>query len=316
VITALVLLVVGTGLGVVMGDAFADLLAPTERLSSGVLSELDAERIARDPLMAWLARGLLALALAWLLIGILSARTRLVRRPGAAAPRATWIAATTPWGARESTLGLLPFDKWLMFAIPAALLVATQLVKTSFLSWVQVVVVLAGWTVFALVVRVVVRRRSPWPVIAAVGGVVVLRCVVTLVALSFSGPVGFWFGPWIAPAPRVVYIALTFALFVWVFVAAGWAMSAQLGARRAWGAVLAAVGAGLAVPAAVVAIIGLEPLLVEWTDQVGILPWGLSRVLWITTSLGVADATAAILVGLGLVVAAVGTALVLTARRD
>ena len=35
--------------------------------------------------------------------------------------------------------------------------------------------------------------------IAAVGGVVVLRCIVTLFALSFSGPGGYWFAFWTEP---------------------------------------------------------------------------------------------------------------------
>ncbi|UUT35857.1 hypothetical protein [Microbacterium elymi] len=33
-------------------------------------------------------------------------------------------------------------------------------------------IVIGAWIVFALALRIVVRRRSPWPVMAAVGGVV------------------------------------------------------------------------------------------------------------------------------------------------
>ena len=64
--------------------------------------------------MTWLARILLVLALAWIIIGVLSARTSLVRRPGAAAARASWLASVMPWRARESTLGMLPLDRLLM----------------------------------------------------------------------------------------------------------------------------------------------------------------------------------------------------------
>ena len=71
-------------------------------------AELGVQRADRDMAMAWIARGLLLLAGLWVVIGVLASRTRLVRRPGAAAARAAWLGATRPWRARESTLGLLP----------------------------------------------------------------------------------------------------------------------------------------------------------------------------------------------------------------
>ena len=119
-------------------------------------AELGVERANRDLAMAWLARALLLFAGAWVVIGVLASRTRLVRRPGAAAARATWLSATRPWRARESTLGLLPLDRWLMLGVPAALLVATRAVQTSFLSWTHLAVVLGAW----IVVRA--RRAACW----------------------------------------------------------------------------------------------------------------------------------------------------------
>ena len=278
-------------------------------------ADLGVQRADRDLAMAWLARILLVLAAAWLVIGMIAARTRLVRRPGAAAARASWLASTRPWRARESTLGMLPLDRWLMIGIPAALLVATRGVQTSFLSWAHLAVVLGAWLVFALVVRVLVGRRSPWPVIAAVGGVVVLRCIVTLFALSFSGPGGYWFAFWTEPTLRSIYIAIAFALFVWVFVAAGWALSTQVGRRRATGMVVAAVGIGLAIPAAIVAAIGLESSLTVWNDQMGLLPWGLARILGITVYLDIPADTAAIAAIAGVALAVIGILLALPWRR-
>lgn len=273
-------------------------------------AQLGVERAERDMTMAWLARVLLALAVAWMVIGMLAARTRLVRRPGAAAARVSWIASMRPWRARESTLGMLDLDRWLLLVIPAALLVATRAVQTSFLSWTHLAVVLGAWLVFAVVVRVCVGRRSPWPVIAAIGGVVVLRCIVTLIALSFTGPGGFWFAFWTDPVLRSVYIAVAFALFVWAFVAGGWALAAQVGARRGTGYVLAGVGAGLAVPALVIGAIGLETALSAWNDEMGLLPWGLARILGITTYLEIpaetpwmAAAGGAVLLGIGVLLA-------------
>ena len=115
--------------------------------------------------------------------------------------------------------------------------------------------------------------------IAAVGGVLVLRSILTLLALSFTGPGGYWFVFWTDPLRRSIYITIAFALFVWLFVAAGWALSSQFGARRATGIVLAGVGAGLAIPAIVVGLVGLESALTLWNDEMGLLPWGLARIL-------------------------------------
>ncbi|WP_314507926.1 hypothetical protein [uncultured Microbacterium sp.] len=278
-------------------------------------AELGVQRADRDLTMAWLARGLLLLAAVWVVIGVLSSRTSLVRRPGAAAARATWLGATRPWRARESTLGLLSLDKWLLLGIPAALLVATRAVQTSFLSWTHLALVLGAWLVFLVVVRLLVRRRSPWPVIAAVGGVLVLRCIVTLLALSLTGPGGYWFAFWTEPTQRTVYISVAFALFVWLFVAAGWALSSQIGGRRATGTVLAGVGAGLGVPALVVALVGLEQALTIWNDEMGLLPWGLARILGITVYLDIPAAAAWFAAVFGFAVAVVGVLLALPYRQ-
>ena len=279
-------------------------------------AQLGVERAVRDEPMAWVARVLLVLALAWVVIGMLAARTRLVAKPGAAAARATWIASTRPWRARESTLGMLELDRWLLLIVPAGLLVATRAVQTSFLSWTHLAVIVGAWVVFALVLRLFVWERSPWPVIAAVGGVVVLRCIVTLFALSFTGPGGYWFAFWTDPLLRTVYISIAFALFVWVFVAAGWALSAQVRARRATGYVLAAAGAGLLVPAVVVGAIGLETALTLWNDEMGLLPWGLARILGITTYLEIPSVTPWAAAAFGGALLVVGLLLAVPWRRQ
>jgi hypothetical protein len=210
---------------------------------------------------------------------------------------------------------MLRLDRWLLLGVPAALLVATRAVQTSFLSWAHLVIVLGAWLLFALIVRLLVGRRSPWPVIAAVGGVVVLRCIVTLFALSFTGPGGYWFSFWTQPTARTVYISIAFALFVWVFVAAGWSLSTQVGRRRATGMVLTAVGLALAIPAGIVSVIGLETSLTVWNDQMGLLPWGLARILGITVYLGIPADTAMWAAVFGAVIAAIGLLLAIRWRR-
>jgi hypothetical protein len=278
-------------------------------------AELGVEHADRDLAMAWIARALLALTLAWLLIGIFSARTRLVRRPGAAASRATWIASTRPWRAQESTLGLDDLDKALIVLVPGALLVGTRAVQTSFLAPAQLAITLGAWAVFVALLLLLVRGRTAWAALSAIGGVIVLRAVLLLFALAFTGPGGYWFGFWTDPVRRTVYISLAFAAFLWTFVAAGWALAARLGARRATGVVLAAVGAGLAVPAAIIGVIGLEQALTVWNDQLGLLPWGLARILGITTYLEIPDATAWWAAAFGAVLLAVGLLLALARQR-
>ncbi|MDO9063463.1 MAG: hypothetical protein Q7U41_02810 [Microbacterium sp.] len=317
VVTIVVLAAVGVALGLVVDAALGIRTEPATQMYSaewGKGAEVGVQRSDNDMVMAWIARGLLLLAVLWIIIGVVASRTRLVRRPGAAAARAAWLATTRPWRARESTLGLLPLDRWLLLGIPAALLVGTRAVQTSFLSWTHLVVVMGAWVVFVLVVRLLLRRRSPWPVIAAVGGVVVLRCVVTLLALSVTRPDGHWFSFWTEPTGRTVYIAVAFTLFVWMWVAAAWALASQIGRRRATGTVLAGVGAGLAVAALIVALVGIEGALTVGDDEMGLLSWGLSRILGITVHPGI-PATAWFTAGVGFVIAVVGALLALPYGR-
>ena len=298
------------------------LLALAAGVAMVVANAVDTQALGADPgaitpvdqLMAWFARILLVLAVAWLAIGFAAARTSLVRRPGAAAARASWLAATRPWRARESTLGMLSLDRWLLFAVPVALLIATRAVQSSFTGWLRLVVVIGAWTVFALVLRIVVRERSPWPVIAAVGGAVVLRCLLTLIALSVAGPGGYWYAFWEMSVARGAYVTVAFALFLWLFVVAGWSLFAQLGARRGVGAVLCGVGAAVAVPALLVAVVGIERTLTVWDDRAGLLPWGLERIVAVTLQLDIPDATVWWVAAAGVVVLAAGA--LLTVRRD
>lgn len=287
VVSAVVLAFVGAGLAVVSGDAIGlrttyagAPVSPGARTVAGIL---------------------LVLALAWQLIGMLSSRTSLVRRPGAAGARAAWLAGTRPWRARESSLGLFPLDRWLLVLVPAGLLVATRAVETSLASWTYLAIVLGAWLVFAVVLRFAVGGRSPWPVIAAVGGAIVYRCILTLVVVAFGGSSGAWWAFWTDPVGRVVYTALALALFAWTFLAAGWSLTETLGRSRALGATLAAVGAALAVPAAVIALVGVERVRAALRGQFG--EFGVSA------SLEIPDAAAWLAFAVGAAVVAVGVAL-------
>ncbi len=272
---------------------------------------LGLERSERDPAMAWLARGLLVLALGWLAAGaLLTMRRRAV--PPRSAAAASWLAATRPWCAAAVGPRLSRTSRLLLVAVPGALLVLTRAVQTSFLAPAHLLVVLGAWVVLLGAGWLLLRGRVPWGVVAALGGVVVARCALALLAMSGTGPGGYWYAFWTEPTKRTGYVTLAVALVLWLLVAAAWALTAATGSRRqATGTVIAAVGAGLAVPAAVVGLVGLERALTAWNDQVGLLPWGLSRILGITVYLGIPADAAWWAAGAGAVVCVLGLALAL-----
>ena len=69
---------------------------------------------------------------------------------------------------------------------------------------------------------------------------------------------------------------------------------------------LAAIGAALALPSVVIGAIGLERALTLWNDEMGLLPWGLARILGITTYLEIPPETPWIAAAFGGLVLAVG----------
>ncbi len=277
-------------------------------------AELGIARSERDPAMAWLSRGLLVLSLGWLAAGAVLAR----RRPRAhltSAVASSWVGATRPWRAAEVGPRMPRAQRALLVAGPGALLVATRAVQTSFLAPVHLLVVLGAWCALLGLGWALLRGRVPWGVVAAVGGVLVARCALALFAMSSTGPGGYWFAFWTEPVARTAYVTVAVALFLWLLVAAGWALSVSRGGRRATGTVLAAVGAGLAVPASVVGVVGLERALTAWNDQMGLLPWGLSRILGITVYLGIPGNAAWWVAGVGAALLVVGLLLALPGRR-
>lgn len=253
---------------------------------------LGVERADRDLAMAWAARVLLVLTLLWLVVH----RRTLV------------VAATQPWRAVRPA--------WPALAGAAVLHVATRGVQTSFLAPAHLLVTFGALAAFVLAVVGLGGRRAVRPVLAAVAGVALVRCVVALVALAWTGPGGYWFGFWTSPGSRTVYVTVAFALFAWLFVAAGWALATVVGGRRATGTVLAAAGLALVAAGLFVATYGLERGLTVWNDQLGLLPWGLARILGITTYLEIPEASAWYAAAAGAVLVLVGLPMSRISRRD
>lgn len=269
-----------------------DVLHPAWNLTA---AEIGVERAARDLPMAWTARVLLVLTLLWLL-----AAARL------SAARATLLATVRPWAAAPA----LTRRQWAAaLGVPLLLVLATRGVQTWFLAPAHLLVTLGAFAVCAVVTLLLGGRPAAGRVLLVLAGVSLLRALVALVALWRTGPGGYWFAFWTAGGPRTVYVAVAFALFVWLFVAAGWALVGVLGRRRATGAVLAGLGAGLGAGGLLVASYGLEEALTVWNDQLALLPWGLARILGITTYLEIPATAAWWAAAAGLVVLLLGLAL-------
>jgi hypothetical protein len=272
-------------------------------------AELGVERAERDLPMAWAARILLVLVAVWLGYGVASGYARR-GWPGARAARAMWVAGTRPWRAGEVTAGLGRVDRVLLVAVPAFVLVTSRGIQTWFLAPSHLLLTLGAWLAFALVLLLVAGRRSAWPVLTAVGGAAMLRTALLLVVLAPTGPGGYWFDFWTEPLARSVYVTLAFAAFGWVIVAAAWALALQAGVLRSIGAVLTAVGCVLAIFGGLIGLIGLEAALTAWNDEMGLLPWGLSRILGISVYLDIPADTAWWAAIAGVVLVAAGAILV------
>lgn len=271
-------------------------------------AQLGVQRAELDEPMAWAARVLLALVLLWFVLGLL-------RVPFARAARATLVAGTMPWRAAAAVSELTAVERVLVVAVPAVAVGVSRGILTWFLAPAHLLVTLGSWLVFAVGLAIALRRRDPWPVIAAVGGAAMLRVAVLLIALVGRGPGGYWFGFWTDPVARSVYITVSFALFAWVIAAGAWALAGQLGRVRAAGWITATVGAVLAIVGAFIGAIGLEAAMTMWNDQLALLPWGLSRILGLTVYLEIPADTPWFAAAFGAVLLVIGLLLAFVSAR-
>ncbi len=269
-----------------------DLALPAYNLTAARIGE---QRAARDLPMAWLARGgLLALVLALALT-----------RTGRALVRT----AATPWRDPGRV------SRALVVGIPVVAVAWSRLVLTWFLAPSHLLLVGLGWGVLAAVVAAATVRTRSWHVATAVGGAVTVRALVLLAVLSVRGPGGYWFGFWTEPALRSAYVVVAFVLAGWVLAALVWSLAAHVGRRRAVATVVATIGAVLLLLGGLLLVVGLEDALTVWNDQMALLPWGMARILGITTFLGIPTALASWVALVGGSLALCGLAVGLPRRR-
>ncbi|GID91483.1 hypothetical protein ACFQFC_10185 [Amorphoplanes digitatis] len=264
-------------------------------------ADLGSERFDRDPAMAVLARILLGLLLASILVPW---------RP----VRNLWRAAIMPWRAPESPTRAA---RWVAILLPAAALLLSREIHTWFAAPAHLLATLGSWAVFALVARLLVRGRDPYALWTVIGGVALLRTVLLLAVLAVRGPGYYWFQFWTNPAARTAYVIIAFGSFAWLFVATGSVLRARYGrsSRRAAGGVLLAAGAPVLALGVLIWSLGLERSLSAWNDQMALLPWGLHRILGIVTFLGIPPALPVWIAVTGAVLTVAGAGLSVSRRR-
>ncbi|WP_293780580.1 hypothetical protein, partial [uncultured Aeromicrobium sp.] len=238
-----------------------------------VAADAGIERQSRDALIATAASVLLGFVVGWLLLGAFAALGRRhTGLPGLA--RHHWIGLTRPWAVRPDRSPMA------LAVVPAAVVVSTQVLWSWGSAPVHWALSAVAWATFLAVLTLMTERRSRRRWTAGVGGAALVPSAVCLFALRDHGPTGYWYAFWTDATSRTAYIVVASIAGAWVLAAAGFA------ARRA-GVVVLAVGTALLVTGGVVLAVGLEEFLTRWNDQLGLLPWTLSRTLGLTTHLGI-----------------------------
>ena len=187
-------------------------------------------------------------------------------------------------------------ERALIIAAPALAVVASRLALSGGLSVWYLVATLGSLFLLGLAALLVLKwlrpRADPIWLWAALGGALLLRTIALGIGMGITGPLGYWFRFWTDPTARTVYVTIAFALFAWSFLAIVVVLARVYGLRlrQGIGAVLLGWGLPLLMLGGLLTASGLETGLTAINDQMAILPLGLSRILGITTHLGIPSA--------------------------
>lgn len=260
-----------------------------------------AERTAITRPAAWVLTGLALLAL--LLVPAL--------RTG----------ALMPWRVRRAVPTPARWQRLLVALVPLAVVVGSRVAFSAAMSPAYLIATLGSLALLAIAARLVLWWLRPgadafwlW---AALGGVLLLRTVVFMGAVSIRGPGAYWYRFWVDPGVRETYVTIAFGAFLYAFVAVAVALASAyaLRLRQGVGAVLLGIGAPLLMLGGLLAAYGLERSLTTINDQLAVLPLGLSRILGLTVHLDIPLALPTYLLGAGGVLALLGL-LISVGRRQ
>ena len=244
----------------------------------------------RSLLVAWLARLVLLITGAMYLGGTAFVQARMVDFPGKSGLRALWSALVTPWdlstGLNRSPIDLIFVTLLPLLLIAAGFLVFSSLRSPHFVGWMFLSMLgFAG----ALVLLAPRGARGGIILPASILSPLLLVNVLFMLPVAVRGPLYFWLRFWINPLFRSVFITLGVTAGLWLF------FSIFMGIRSAYGIprlpivgdLLIALGAMLVINGLEAGRIGLDSALTALNNEMAIMPLALSKILGITTHLGI-----------------------------
>lgn len=263
--------------------------------------EAGMAHVRRSLTMIWLARGLLALFGLTLLAGVPAVQRRTPAYPGKEGLRALWLGLAAPW--RPATAKMGSADLVTAAVWPFLLVFLARLTFSGFLSATYLLLYLLLLLPFAGLLLLLTRGQGRVPILAAAGGPLLLKNGLLLAVMAVRGPIYYWFLFWTDASGRTVYLVLSTMAGAWLLFALYATLRSAYGRRplAALGTVLAALGLPLLLVGSLVQAVGLETAITAFNDEMAILPLGLSRILGITTHLGIPTELPLYVIGAGLV---------------
>lgn len=259
----------------------------------------------RSVTMAWLSRGLLAVLVLVLGLGVFALRRRRLHRWRG--PAALVRAVVTP-GRSDELESLSGQGRAVTVAACGAWVASAMLTFSGFASVHFPVLLGMMVTVFGAVLLAVNHRTAGAVLVGVCAPLMLLGAAFVSVA-AIRGPGLFWYWFWTSPEFRTGFTVVAVMLLLWSLYGA-WATVCDhhVGRDRhvwAFAGVLLACGAVLVAVGAVPAAAGLETMLTGFNNEMAILPLGLSMILGITTHLGIPTNLPVTIMTVGAAVAAV-----------
>jgi hypothetical protein len=266
----------------------------------------------RSVLTAWLGRILLALTIA-----IFAAGTSPIQRwtgayPGKAGLRALWTGLTAPWGAQMETDAGIP-DRLMVTVLPGTLIVLgfitfSSLRSPHFVGWMALS--LLGFTATLMLVSPQISRKG-LALPASIFSPLLLVNAIFMAVVAVRGSWYFWLRFWTSPVFRDLFISLSLAAGLWLFFTVFTTLRESYAVSRlsTLGNLMAALGVMLVINGLLGSLIGLDPALASVNNEMAVLPLALSKILGITTHLGIPPDLPFYAAGFGAVLVIIAAAL-------
>ena len=192
--------------------------------------------------------------------------------------------------------------------LPFGLIALCYLTFCSFLSLQYGLLTLVMFGVFVVSLSLLNWRTPRMQWLAALAASLLLPTALLTAAVAVRGPGFFWLNFWTNAAGRTLFVTLNVAAIAWMFFVLYAVQRASLerSVLEALGNLSLAVGAVFVALGLVPALAGLEKTLTAINDEMAVLPLGLSRILGITTHLGIPPELPIYLMAAGAVFLALG----------